>query len=85
MKQVKCAVCGKAHVHGTLTELLQSTRFPTVFLHNGECRQRVWSVLVMREGFDPRIPLIQELTRDDDIHQMLRHEGKESQNASPST
>lgn len=72
MIQLRCAICGQATVHGAAHQLMQSQRFPTVFLHNYPCMNTVWNVLVMKMGLNPTTPMIIELTRDREISNLLR-------------
>ena len=71
MRQVKCSVCGRGMIGGASGVMLQSAKWPTVFIHGGPCRNEVFRVLFEREGF-PSNKLTEDLTLDEATMALLR-------------
>lgn len=72
MKRVCCSLCGKALVRGAEAYMMQSERFPSVYLHSTICTQSIFHVLVVQMGLSPTNPLMMELMRDEEIMSLHR-------------
>lgn len=69
MIHVRCAVCDRMMVDSASQSLMQSRRFPTVFIH-GRCVQRILRIWNVVENW-PRNELYYELVMTENIRQLV--------------